>query len=226
MNGKMEAKRVLNYVWHIPPCNDLYMFHHVTASPERELSLKLETDAFLRFLDRPYRFAPLERVLEDKAYSGLAALTFDDGLLDAYTIAYPAMKERNLPFTLFVTSSLVGEPGYLSASQLRELHADPLCTIGVHGRTHRILTEATEAQRREEIFTAKDELEQLLGGQCRLFAYSHGSYDDAVLELMEKAGYKAACAVAGRPLNRRFDRGPYAYPRLSVEEATRPMFRL
>ena len=226
MNLKMEAKRVLNALWHIPPCSDIYMFHHVTTTPERELSLKLETEAFLRFLDRPHSYAPLERVMGDKGYTGLAALTFDDGLLDAYTVAYPAMKERGIPFTLFVTSGLVGEAGYLSAPQLRELQADPLCTIGVHGRTHRILTQATKKERREEIFTAKEELEQLLGEKCDLFAYSHGCYDEGILALVEEAGYTAACAVAGRPLNKRFDRGPYAYPRLSVEEATRIMFRL
>lgn len=226
MNLKMEVKRVLNGLWHLPPCSDIYMFHHVTTTPERDLSLKLETEAFLRFLDRPYHYAPLEQVMADKTYGSLAALTFDDGLLDAYTIAYPAMKERELPFTLFVTSRLVGQPGYLTLPQLRELYADPLCTIGVHGRSHRVLTQATEEERREEIFSSKDELEQMLGGGCDMFAYSHGCYDEQVLELMEEAGYRAACAVAGRPLNRRFDRGPYAYPRLSVEEATRPMFRL
>ena len=44
--------------------------------------------------------------------------------------------------------------------------------------------------------------------------------------MVQEAGYKAACAVAGRPLNKHYDLGPYAYPRLSVEEATREMFRL
>lgn len=226
MNPKMEVKRVLNGLWHLGPCSDIYMFHHVTTSPVRDLSLKLETDAFLRFLDRPHNYASLEQVMEDKSYGAKAAMTFDDGLLDAYTIAYPAMKERNIPFTLFVTSRWVGREGYLSLAQLRELHLDPLCTIGVHGTEHRVLTRATEAERREEIFSSKDELEQMLGDKCEIFAYSHGSYDPGVLELMRQAGYKAACAVAGRPLNKRFDLGPYAYPRQSVEEATREMFRL
>ena len=158
---------------------------------------------------------------------GLAALlALAGGLLDAYTIAYPAMKERNLPFTLFITTHWVGKEGYLSLSQLRELYADPLCTIGAHGTEHRVLTQVGEQERREEIFQSKDELEQMLGGKCDIFAYSNGRYDAGVLEMMKQAGYRAACAVAGRPLNKRFDLGPYAYPRQSVEEATREMFRL
>ena len=108
MQAKMEVKRVLNKLWHLGPCSDIYMFHHVTTRPEKLLSLTLETEAFLRFLDRPHTYAPLTQVMEDKHYPGLSAVTFDDGLRDAYTIAYPALKERNIPFTLFVSSGGAG----------------------------------------------------------------------------------------------------------------------
>ena len=226
MKAKMEVKRVLNKLWHLGKCSDIYMFHHVTTQPEKLLSLTLETDAFLRFLDRPHTYASLARTMEDKDYPGLSAITFDDGLQDAYTIAYPALKERSIPFTLFVSSGFVGEPGYLSKEQLLELAADPLCTVGAHGTRHRVLTQVGEAERREEIFGSKDALQQLLGKEVSIYAYSNGRYDEEVLAMMREAGYKAACAVAGRPLNRQFDLGPYAYPRLSVEEATREMFRL
>lgn len=226
MNPKMEVKRVLNKIWHLGPCSDIFMFHHVTTAPERELSLMLETSAFLRFLDRPRDYAALEEVMADKTYSRKAAITFDDGLADAYTIGYPALKARNIPFTLFVLSRKVGQPGYLSQEMLRELAADPLCTIGVHGTEHRVLTQVGEEERREEIFRSKAELEQMLGKELPIFAYSNGRYDEGILNMVQEAGYKAACAVAGRPLNKHFDLGPYAYPRLSVEEATREMFRL
>ena len=90
MKAKMEVKRVLNQLWHLGKCSDIYMFHHVTTQPEKLLSLTLETDAFLRFLDRPHTYASLAQTMEDKDYPGLCAITFDDGLQDAYTVAYPA----------------------------------------------------------------------------------------------------------------------------------------
>ena len=80
MKAKMEVKRVLNQLWHLGKCSDIYMFHHVTTQPERLLSLTLETDAFLRFLDRPHTYASLAQTMEDKGYPGLCAITFDDGL--------------------------------------------------------------------------------------------------------------------------------------------------
>ena len=93
MKAKMEVKRVLNQLWHLGKCSDIYMFHHVTTQPEKLLSLTLETDAFLRFLDRPHTYASLAQTMEDKDYPGLSAITFDDGLQDAYTVAYPALPQ-------------------------------------------------------------------------------------------------------------------------------------
>lgn len=224
---KAQIKRVLNVFWHIPPCGDIYMFHHVTLHPTVERSTcKLETDAFVKFLDSHGPYAPLDQVAGDKSYARRGAITFDDGLEDTYTVAYPILRERNIPFTVFVLSHTVGTPGYLSREQLLELSKDPLVTVGVHGSRHRILTECTPEEQAEEIFASKQRLEALLGKKCDLFAYSHGQYNENILKLTAFAGYRKAFAVAGRPLNRHFDKGPYAYPRESVEEDTRPMFGL
>ena len=91
---KANIKRVLNVFWHLEPTSDIYMFHHVTTRPEKLLSLTLETDAFLRFLDRPRTYASLAQTMEDKDYPGLCAITFDDGLQDAYTVAYPKSEAK------------------------------------------------------------------------------------------------------------------------------------
>ena len=229
MNPKLKArlKGLLNILWHLPPCSDIYMFHHVTLHPEVERSCcKLDTAAFEKFLDRHGPYASLEQVALDKSYGGLSAITFDDGLEDTYTLAYPILKRRQIPFTVFVLSHMVGVPGYLTRQQLLELAADPLVTIGVHGSRHRILTQCSPEEQAEEIFKSREVLEALVGKPCDLFAYSHGQYNDTIRKLTAYAGYRMAFAVAGRPLNRRFDQGPYAFPRESVEEETWPMFGL
>ena len=94
MKAKMEVKRVLNQLWHLGKCSDIYMFHHVTTQPERLLSLTLETDAFLRFLDRPHTYASLAQTMEDKDYPGLSAITFDDGLQDSRKILLDETQDR------------------------------------------------------------------------------------------------------------------------------------
>ena len=168
----------------------------------------------------------MDTLTEDKTYPRKAAITFDDGLEDTFTIAYPILRQRQIPFTVFVLSHMVGQDGYLSAEQLKKMRRDPLVTIGVHGSRHRILTECTPEEQAEEIFASKQVLEKLLGQKCDLFAYSHGQYDENIQKLTAFAGYRKAFAVAGRPLNAHFDKGAYAYPRMSVEADTKAMFGL
>lgn len=227
MKLKIFAKKYLMKVWHLAPCNDIFMFHHVCLNPQPELSTcKLSTEDFRKFFSKERKYVSLEAVTADRAYSGLSAVTFDDSLEDVYTVAYPILKEKGIPFTVFVLSRFVGQPGYVTAEQLREMAADPLVTIGVHGTEHKVLTQVTPEEQREEIVESKKEIEAIISKTCRFFAYSHGQYNEDVLRLIEEAGYEKAFAVAGRPLNRRTDRGPYAYPRLSVEVDTKPMFGL
>ena len=224
---KTAIKTILNRLWHLGPCDDIYMFHHVSLHPEVDLSCcKLDTADFERFISVSRNYASLEAVVADKAYTGKCAITFDDGLEDVYTLAWPVLKEKRIPFTVFVLSRRVGTPGYLSQRQLLELAEDPLVTIGAHGTEHRVLTELTEAEQRQEIFDSKRELEALIGKPVVYYAYSHGRYDDTTLKLIQQAGYRNAFAVDGRPLYRKTDKGPYAYPRLSVEADTKRMFGL
>jgi len=59
--------------------------------------------------------------------SGLAVLTIDDGYSDAYEIAFPILRQRNIPASLFVVTDFVDRKCWLWTDQLRYLtaHASP-----------------------------------------------------------------------------------------------------
>ena len=59
--------------------------------------------------------------------SGLAVLTIDDGYSDAYEIAFPILRERKIPASLFVVTDFVDRKCWLWTDQLRYLtaHANP-----------------------------------------------------------------------------------------------------
>ena len=73
-------------------------------------------------------------------------LTFDDGFEDVYHNAFPLMKERGLPFTLYLTTNPIetGEPldprypeaKPLTWDQINEMAGTGLVTIGAHTHTH------------------------------------------------------------------------------------------
>ena len=71
-------------------------------------------DAFraqLRFLTGLFRIVPLDGVLESDSVGGdgrpKLALTFDDGLRNNFTAAYPVLRELGVPATFFVCPGLV-----------------------------------------------------------------------------------------------------------------------
>jgi len=73
--------------------------------------------AHLEFLSRHFRIVPLEEIWSAETKLGdrrpKVALTFDDGLRNNLTVAYPLLKEFHAPATFFVCPGLVGSGRWL-----------------------------------------------------------------------------------------------------------------
>ena len=204
------------------PHNNIFEFHHVSADPEIDLSpRKMDTKSFYSFVESHGPYVALDEILEKKK-KRYGAITFDDGLEDVYTIAYPFLKERKIPFTIFVLSRKLDQPGYITREQLAEMHADPLVTIGSHGLDHIRLGQADRQTQEDELKLSKRELEEILGDGyvCSRFAYPFGSYNADTLNLIENTGYAYGYAVKGRPLLPWNGKKMYEIPRLSIEDGT------
>lgn len=127
------------------------------------------------------------------------AITFDDGYLDNLTVAAPLLVDRNLPFTVFVTSDHVrnGHKGFLDPVSLRELAALPGVNIGAHGASHRQLTECNDQSLRTELTGSRMYLEDVIGRPVVTMSYPHGAVDQRVCNATADAGYgMAACSYA------------------------------
>jgi|SRR6185503_7018925 peptidoglycan/xylan/chitin deacetylase (PgdA/CDA1 family) len=62
-------------------------------------------------------------------------LTFDDGESGAYTYAAPELEKLGWRGHFFVTTNLIGKPGFLDAQKIKELHQRGHL-IGSHSSTH------------------------------------------------------------------------------------------
>lgn len=67
---------------------------------------------------------------------GIAVISVDDGSADNYRL-YRLLKEYGIPATFNIVTARIGEEGYLTLEQLREIHNDPLMEIACHGHTHK-----------------------------------------------------------------------------------------
>ncbi len=122
-------------------------------------------------------------------------ITFDDGYADNYTKAYPILKKYGMKATIFVITSLMGKPGYLTWGQAAEMEAAGLVSIESHTVTHGSLTGLTDDQIRYELTEAKHDIEQRLGKEVEFLAYPTGAYNLHIARLVKEAGYKGAFTV-------------------------------
>jgi peptidoglycan/xylan/chitin deacetylase (PgdA/CDA1 family) len=192
-------------------------------------------------------------------------ITFDDAYRDFAENAWPALRERKLPVTLFVPTAYPDQPqrafwwdrvwqalaaancprveleglGVLSLADggarlsaarriaqrvkslphaqamelvetiCRRLHAPPPVnavlawdelrrlaaegvTLAPHTRTHPLLNRLPESEVHQEVVGAREDLEREVGPVPPVFAYPAGGYNDAVVRIVQEAGFRLA----------------------------------
>lgn len=132
-------------------------------------------------------------------------ITIDDGYESAWRVAFPALKQRGLPATLFLPSDFVGARDALSWAQVGEMVRSGLVEVQPHSRTHRSLavrgegeTEAGLRQRIEgELRLSRAVIERHLGAMPvpRALAYPFGDVDEAVLDAMQRQQFALGFTV-------------------------------
>lgn len=187
----------------------VFMYHRFGEDAYPSTSIHLaQFDAQLDHLARNgYTVWPLERIVEHVLHNRplpdrTVALSVDDAYLSVYQHAWPRLRARGWPLTVFVSTDHLDArlPGYMSWAQVREMHAAGVRFTN-HGASHDSLAErrrgeddrAWEQRARADIERAQRRLREELGTGVdrtpRLFAYPYGEYDTRAAELVRRLGY-------------------------------------
>jgi peptidoglycan/xylan/chitin deacetylase (PgdA/CDA1 family) len=154
----------------------------------------------------------------------VVAITFDDGLEDFYTEAWPILRAHELTATVFVTTGHVGGRAawlsplgagarpMMSWAQVAEV-AEAGIECGAHTLTHPQLDTLWPGRARAEIAGSRAELERVVG-RVGAFAYPHGYHARRVRAAVREAGFACACACGDALAGPRDDL--YAIPRITV----------
>lgn len=191
------------------------MLHRVSENPV-DNRLVVTADYLERtmaqYLQEGFDLIDIDQVAErirNRHKQRFVCLTFDDGYLDTFDLAYPILKEKQVPFCLYATTdyyrgkkhpSWSGDIPMLNTEQLRQLANDPLCTIGVHTCSHPHISTLPVNEQRRELADCKDDLEQLLGYEVKHLAYPYGDYDHNTVQLVQELGFLTATTTSGRPV--------------------------
>ncbi len=200
------------------------VYHHVTNNCTDEYGdCGISKDSFKKAIadlkSQGYIFVSLGTCLsliECELRQKLAVLTFDDVPSDFLDNAYPFLRSKEIPFTLFITTSYLHSHEYINEEQLKMLSSDPLCTIGAHSITHPMLRYSKDFQ--NEISGSKKILEEIICKPIDFFAYPYGrqsAVSNRVRECVKKYGYKAAFSTIFAPLSSVSLKNRYFLPRVA-----------
>lgn len=119
-------------------------------------------------------------------------LTFDDGDVSNYTLAYPALVEADARADFFVNTATVGRAGFLSWPQIAEMQRAGL-SFQSHSHEHVVLVGLPAAALQRQLRDSKHLLEDRLGASVDFLAAPYGLLDRRVVRAAREAGYRAVC---------------------------------
>lgn len=149
------------------------------------------------------------------------AITFDDGHISFKEDAFPILEKYKFPVTLFIVSDQLLTPSVdrMTTEDLRRLSANPWIDIQSHTKTHRVLSDATDAEIKEELVESKKTLERLLDRPIDYLAYPTGNIDTRAVTESRNAGYRLSFITSYKKLKNMAE-GPYTMPREKISRTS------
>lgn len=130
--------------------------------------------------------------------SSFLSLTFDDGYLTHYTLAYPELKERNLSATFYILANYEGlfeSKELMSLKQAKEIQDNGL-EIGSHTLNHPDILTLNSQELNQQLAESRQILENA-GINISSFAYPFGRFNDSIAEETGKYYSSARTTIKG-----------------------------
>lgn len=198
-------------------------YHSIDSSGS---PISIDAESFQRHVDflasGKVKVVPLSEIIST-SNDDAVAITFDDGVKNFAGAAWPRLRERGLPATLFVVTGRVGKDNawggrrdsrvphleLMGWNELESLAADGL-ELGAHSRTHPHLDQVSAAELADEIEGSAEDLLRYTGARPESFCYPYGSVNERAVACVASR-YKRACttelaALGGRESAHRLPR--------------------
>jgi len=191
----------------------VFMYHHfgVSQYPETNVSLDQFESHLEHLQQQGYSVWPLQDIITSLEQGKplpdrTVAITVDDAYISVYTEAWPRLRQRGWPFTVFVSTDAVDRklPAFMNWEQMREMQQHG-ASFANHSRSHDYLIKHQQgeddkiwsARIRADISFAQQRLQQELGSAPMLFAYPYGEYTLPLKTLIREMGYTAFTQQSG-----------------------------
>ena len=155
-----------------------------------------------------------------EACKNKVVITFDDGFESLYSVAYKELSKRNIPYTCFISTSLLGRAGYISKQQLKILSKEKICSIGMNADQHILWRDESSDKLQQDYIKCKHLLKDIIGYEPKNYAFPYGTVRAVSKKNMDAIKHmnpQAILLTRQRKLTRTFLRNPLCgLPRLDI----------
>lgn len=188
------------------------IYHQVGSNLESQLDvLPSDFEWQMQWLSSNKTVVRLDEAIErwdEPRGDQLVALTFDDGFSDTYSNAFPVLRSMELPFTLFVTTGIVGNDDWegrgpmLKWPQIVEMMESGLVTLGAHTHTHPDMRFLSSSEVQLEIEASDKAFLRYLDQTPNHFAYPWGYWAadaDVAVRSRYECAFLGSVSILGNP---------------------------
>ena len=137
-------------------------------------------------------FKNFESVIKSNISKNYILLTIDDAFESFFLNAWPILKERKIPFVLFVSTREVGKNGYMTWNQINEIMKNDFVTIGNHSHTHEYLIDWKNEKIKSDLETSIKIFKNKIGYSPKIFSYPFGEYSTSFKNIISDLKFEYA----------------------------------
>lgn len=231
LNAWLRGKKnqyLMKYVMRDEHISHIAMFHKVTTTgivSDDQNECRIED--FISYIDHcqelGIEFVSLDSLLSmdaSEACRNKVVITFDDGFESVFTVASKELFERKIPFICFITTSYIGQKGYISIEQLKMLSVNRLCIIGMHSDRHIFWRDKKVSELKNDYLKCKRILSDIVKYEPQYYAFPYGStiaVSSKNIETIRKMSPKAILLTDQKKITKNDIRNPLVgLPRLDI----------
>jgi len=214
-NSYSEAKNIEDYgILSI-------MYHRFEENKYPSTNIKLEDFKSQINLIEKYKYDfishdQFESLINEKNLEKKILLTIDDGFSSFYENAWPILKEKKIPFIIFINTETVGSRGYMNWSQIKEISQFNFVHIGNHSHSHEYLVDWSDDEIEKDLKTSIKLFKEKLNHETKFFAYPFGEYKKSYKEIVKKLGFEYAFGQHSGVMDKTKDK--FELPRFPINE--------
>ena len=142
-------------------------------------------------------------------------ITIDDGFSSFYEKAWPYLKEKQIPFILFISTESIGKNGYMNWDEIKEIEKESFAFIGNHSHSHDYLLDLSFEKFKADIIKSVEIFEDKLGYNPIFFSYPFGEFSKKQLLFIKKK-FKYGFGQHSGVID--VNKDPFELPRFPINE--------